>query len=186
MERRVPCTSDAECIALFLKGNDHCFTELVKHHKSELLRYINSYTRNWQHSKELFQDVLMDFVLLLRSGKYVEQGKVHNLLISMAHNRINNYLRKRNSHDIFVPLTEQDDQRPEQVEEEPWQPTRSELARLHLYLGAMKERQRALFLQRYSGIPYKNIGRNLGISTAAAKVEFSRTVKKLRQLLKNK
>jgi RNA polymerase sigma factor (sigma-70 family) len=180
--RRVPCTSDAECIAMFLKGDERCFTELVKHHHSEILRYINAYVHDGQQSKDILQDVLLDFVLLLRSGNYVEQGKVHHLLISMAHNRVNKYWRQRN-HNIFVPLKEEHGHFAKTEQEEEWYPTRNELTRLHAYLRALKERRRTIILQRYHGIPYEKIGRNLGISSDAAKVEFSRTIKKLRALL---
>ena len=184
--RRVPCTSDAECIALFLKGDERCFTQLVKLHHSQILRYINSYVNDGQQSKDIFQNVLMDFVLLLRSGKYTEQGKVHHLLISMAHNRIHEHFRAQHRHNIFSPLSEADNQQTEEsAQEEEWQPTRSEMLRLHAYLRAMKDRKRAIFMQRYHGVPYEKISRTMGISSDAAKVQFSRTVKKLRKLMKN-
>jgi RNA polymerase sigma factor (sigma-70 family) len=185
--RQVPCTNDAECIALFLKGDERCFTQLVKRHHSQILRYINSYIHDGQQSKDILQNVLMDFVLLLRSGKYEEQGKVHHLLISMAHNRINEYFRNKSRHNIFLPLSEKDEDQPEaSIQEEEWQPTRSEMLRLHAYLRAMKEKRRALFMKRYHGKPYQEISHTLGISPDAAKVQFSRTVKKLRKLLKNR
>jgi RNA polymerase sigma factor (sigma-70 family) len=185
--RQVPCTSDAECIALFLKGNERCFTQLVKRHHSQILRYINSYLNDWQQSKDILQNVLMDFVLLLRSGKYVEQGKVYHLLISMAHNRIHEYFRAQHRHSVFLPLSEVAHQQPEELaQEEEWQPTRSEMLRLHACLRAMKERKRAIFMKRYHGVPYEKIARTMGISSDAAKVQFYRTVKKLRKLFKGR
>ena len=183
---RVPCSTDAECIALFLKGDDRCFAELVKHHRPEILHYIYTYTHNWQHSKDIFQDVIIDFVMLLRSGKYVEQGKVHHLLINMAHKRVNECLRQRRNHNIFLPLSEEDKELHAESKEEEWQPTRSELLRLHAYIRTMKEKRRALFMKRYHGKSYQEISRNIGISPAAAKAEFSRMVKKLRKFLNKK
>jgi len=185
--RQVPCTSDAECIVLYLKGDELCFTELVKHHRSGILRYISSYIHNHQQGEDILQDVLMDFVLLLRSGNYVEQGRVHHLLINMAHKRINEYLRNHSSHAISLALPEEEDEQPAELEqEESWQPTRSDMLRLRAYIRSMKERKRALFIKRYHGMSYEKISRTMSINSDAAKVEFSRMVKKLRMLLKKK
>jgi len=103
----------------------------------------------------------------------------------MAHKRINECLRNHSSQAISLSPPEEENEQPAELEqEESWHPTRSDMLRLRLYIRCMKERKRALFMKRYHGISYEKISRTMGISPDAAKVEFSRMVKKLRKLIK--
>lgn len=78
--------SDEEMVQLYVKGNDKAFDEIVRRYESKVFTYIKRSVPDQEEAEDIYQEVFMKVVVLLRNGKYTDQGKFGLWLMRVAHN----------------------------------------------------------------------------------------------------
>lgn len=176
---------DEECIRKFLAGEEQYFSVIVEHYRSEIFRYISSYIRDRQQCEDIVQDVFTDFVLLLRSGKYEESGRVKHLLVQMAHAHIKNYIKHECRHDaLFTRLPDNFDSADDSGQEEKYNPQREKMIRLRAGLRGIKEVPRKIFMFRYhKRKSFEEIGKHFNMKPHTAMTIHARIMEKLRKVI---
>jgi RNA polymerase sigma-70 factor, ECF subfamily len=175
---------DEECIAKFLAGDEKYFSVLVEHHRPGLLRYTSAYIRDRQQCEDIVQDVFTAFVLLLRSGRYRESGKLQHLLAQMAHHHVLNFLEHVHIHDeLFSSLPDKPDI-PDKPDEEKYKPPCSKMKLFRAAWRLLKTVPRKIFMLRYhQKKSFEEIGRLLNMKPHTAMSIHTRTINKLRNAI---
>jgi RNA polymerase sigma factor (sigma-70 family) len=176
--------TDAECTGKIIAGNEKFFSVIEQRYKAELLRYANAYLSDYGECKNIVQDVFIEFLLLLRSGKYHEEGRVHNLLVQMTHHRVLDYLRYKHKHEeLFTELPE-DFEVAEKATWETYKPKPKKMLRLCIAWRQLKELPRKIFMLRYhEGKTFEEIGKLIGMKTHTVKSIQRRTEQKLSKIV---
>ena len=64
--------TDSELICAYRKGNERAFETLLNRYQQGVFLKINFVVRNEEIANDLFQDVWIKVVQILKSGRYVE------------------------------------------------------------------------------------------------------------------
>ena len=98
--------TDEQLVGLYVEGNNSAFDILLNRYRSNVYGYICYVVRNRQIAEDLFQDVFMRIICILRSGKsYHEYGRFSGWVMCVAHNIIIDYFRKSGK----MPMISNDD-----------------------------------------------------------------------------
>ena len=100
--------TDSELICAYRKGNERAFENLLNRYQQGVFLKINFVVRNEEIANDLFQDVWIKVVQILKSGRYVEEGKFGPWIMRIAHNAAIDHFR-RNRKRKMVRSTEEFD-----------------------------------------------------------------------------
>lgn len=89
--------SDEEIVQLYVNGNDKAFDEIVRRYESKVFTYIKRSVPDQEEAEDIYQEVFMKVVVLLRNGKYADQGKFGLWLLRVAHNLMIDRFRRQPS-----------------------------------------------------------------------------------------
>lgn len=181
-------TQDRELIKGFMAGNDHYFEVLLSRYKAKVFTTIYLIVKDRCIAEDLFQDVMIKVVRMIRSGKYNEEGKFLPWVIRIARNLAIDHFRKvqRNpiqreseDYDIFnsVPRTEGSSE--EKI-------IRDENARyIRELIQQLPDKQREVLIMRsYADLSFKEIAAltDVSINTALGRMRYALlNLKKLAQ-----
>ncbi|MCH5246907.1 MAG: sigma-70 family RNA polymerase sigma factor [Muribaculaceae bacterium] len=88
--------SDAELVREYIhKGDNNAFDKLVDRHSKRVLNHILYTVKDEELANDLFQDTFMKVVILLRNGKYNEEGRFQGWLMRVTANIIMDHFRKK-------------------------------------------------------------------------------------------
>jgi RNA polymerase sigma-70 factor (ECF subfamily) len=153
--------------------------ELFRKHFSELSLYALRYVNDVDTSREIVHNV---FIALWDKREQVDTSRpMKPFLFTAVRNRCLNHLRDSRYHDDLENLAEEIPEIPE--EEEP-----SEILQVQLYraINELPQRSREIFeMNRFESLTYREIAERLGISQKTVETLMSRTLKTLREKLKN-
>lgn len=95
--KRISTLSDEEIVQLYVNGNDKAFDEIVRRYESKVFTYIKRIVTDQEEAEDIYQEVFMKVIVLLRNGKYSDQGKFGLWILRVAHNMIVDRFRRRPS-----------------------------------------------------------------------------------------
>ncbi|MCI4668715.1 MAG: sigma-70 family RNA polymerase sigma factor [Bacteroidia bacterium] len=179
---------DRDLIKAFMSGNDCCFNELLTRYKSKVFTTIYLIVKDREIAEDLFQEVMIKVVRMIRSGKYNEEGKFLPWVVRIARNLAIDHFRKvqRNpiqnesaDYDIFNSI-----QRAEPSSEE--QIIKEENARyIRSLIQELPDKQREVLVMRtYGELSFKEIAdiTDVSINTALGRMRYALlNLKKLAQ-----
>jgi len=92
--------TDQELIALYLKGDEKAFSQLLGRHKAKIYSTIYLFVKDHALAEDIFQDVFIKIIDTLRKGKYNHEGKFVQWASRIAYNMcVDNFRRnKRRAH----------------------------------------------------------------------------------------
>ena len=102
--------SDSDLIRAYRGGDDKAFEILLSRHQDRVFTKIYFIVRDTDIANDLFQDTFIKVLGLLKSGKYVEEGKFRPWILRIAHNIAIDHFRRnkkmplvrsREDYDIF-------------------------------------------------------------------------------------
>ena len=105
-----PSFSDSDLIRAYRGGDDKAFEILLSRHQDRVFTKIYFIVRDTDIANDLFQDTFIKVLGLLKSGKYVEEGKFRPWILRIAHNIAIDHFRRnkkmplvrsREDYDIF-------------------------------------------------------------------------------------
>ena len=80
--------TDDKLVALYIKGTDEAFDELLARYQNRLYSYILYTVQNADLADDLFQETFAKAIFHLREGRYTESGKFYAWISCIAHNLI--------------------------------------------------------------------------------------------------
>ena len=152
---------------------------LFERYKLILFGYFYKITRNKTISEDLVQTVFMR--ILKYRTKFTGYGKFAAWMFKIAHNVHADHYRKIHFHQTLDDTPEKDLSELHLIEEDTIK--NEEIKNLDKALNLLNHEQREiLFLSKYEGLKYKDIGKVLGCSESAVKVRIFRAISKLKQV----
>jgi RNA polymerase sigma-70 factor (ECF subfamily) len=94
MDKALNKTQDRDLIKGFMKGNDRCFEVLLSKYKTKVFTTIYLIVKDRSVAEDLFQEVMIKVVRMIRSGKYNEEGKFLPWVVRIARNLAIDHFRK--------------------------------------------------------------------------------------------
>ena len=171
--------SDRDLIRAYREGDERAFETLLNRYQSGVFSKIVFVVRDHEVANDLFQDTWIKVVKVLKSGKYVEEGKFGPWVMRIAHNAAIDHFRRNRKKRMVRPTDEFDifdtlahdapDAMDTMVQEEV-------LAELRQLIPALPEEQRAVVKmrleQQYS---FKEIAEETGVSinTALGRMRYA-------------
>lgn len=87
--------SDSELVQNFVKhGDNNAFTQLIDRYRTRVYRQIFYIVKDEELANDLYQDTCIKVLLMLREGKYNEEGKFGAWLLRVTNNIVMDYYRK--------------------------------------------------------------------------------------------
>ena len=148
-------------------------------HYKDVYRYLYSLSRDASLSEDLTQEVFLEAVK--SAASFRGDADIKTWLFSIARNRWNSYLRKKNRQVVTEALGEffpAGGQTPEERYQR-----REMVERIYALFEKEPERTREIVLMRLEGYSFFEIGRVLGISESSARVIDFRAKAKIRKIL---
>jgi len=172
--------TDYELIEEFVKGEQSCFEELIRRHKSKVFAYIRLYIRDQALAEDLFQDTFLKVIQSVKSGKYYDNGKFISWVMRIAHNLIIDHFRRVKplntvsnddyESDLFnskklAEATVEDHMIKKQIQKD-----------IRKLISQLPEDQReVVILRHYSGLSFKEIAdiTDVSINTALGRMRYA-------------
>lgn len=172
-------TQDRDLIKGFMSGNDHCFDELLSRYKAKVFTTIYLIVKDRSVAEDLFQDVMIKIVRMIRSGKYNEEGKFLPWVIRIARNLAIDHFRKVQRNPIQRESEDYDifhsSQRSEGSSED--NIIREENARyIRGLIQQLPDKQREVLIMRsYADLSFKEIASltDVSINTALGRMRYA-------------
>ena len=100
--------SDREIISLYINGKESALNIIINRHRSRIFGYILSKVRDKDAAEDIFQDVFIKIINSLKKGKYNEEGKFIVWAMTITHNLIMDFFRKKKKNRFLKPTDEFD------------------------------------------------------------------------------
>jgi len=171
--------SDRDLIRAYREGDERAFETLLNRYQSGVFSKIVFVVRDHEVANDLFQDTWIKVVKVLKSGKYVEEGKFGPWVMRIAHNAAIDHFRRNRKRRMVRPTDEFDifdtlahdapNAMDTMVQEEV-------LAELRQLIPALPEEQRAVVKMRLERqYSFKEIAEETGVSinTALGRMRYA-------------
>jgi len=171
--------STAVSLAERIKAGDPAAEEeLVTVYRRGVLVLARARTRDLEAAKDLTQDVLTEAIKELRAGKLRESEKLAAYIAGIAHNLINNLLKKQFKRSE-CPLEETELATSDPVKEHE---SADHRRRVRREIGTLRIVDQQILLWSFvDGLPLAEIAARLGMSHNSVRTRKSRAVRKLKK-----
>lgn len=182
--------TDQDLVSRYLKGNEEALAALIDRHQERIYSYIYKYINNRQAADDIFQDVFIKVIRVLRGGKYNEEGKFLPWVMRITHNLIIDVFRAQKrmpttdggeDFNIFDTIKRED---PNVEETLVWEQIKGDVREL---IELLPEEQKAVLKMRhYCDMSFKEIAEetNVSINTALGRMRYA--LINLRKLIEEK
>lgn len=184
--------SDSELLSIFINENDNrAFDLLVNRYHDKVYNQIFFTVKDEDLAHDLFQDTFMKVLIMLRDGKYNEEGKFSAWLMRVTCNIVMDYFRKRpamvdnigstegNNFDIFNRIELSEPSSEHTIVE---QQVKESAVKL---MNSLPETQREILEMRfYQDLSFKEIAEQKGMSINTALGRMHYAVNNMRKLAK--
>ena len=100
--------TDRELIRSYRNGDERSFETLLNRYQQGVFTKILFVVRDQEIANDLFQDVWIKVVQVLKSGRYVEEGKFGPWVMRIAHNAAIDHFRRNKKRRMVRPTEEFD------------------------------------------------------------------------------
>ena len=179
MENLNQLTDDA-LVALYSKGNDKAFDELLSRYQGKIFNYIFFIVRNQELAEDLFQETFVKAIVTIQQGRYTSDGRFGAWITRIAHNLvIDSYRQERNENtvsndEVEVDLLNNADLCDENIEMQ--MVNEQTLIDVRRLVDALPNNQReVIYMRFYQNLSFKEIADIIGISinTALGRVRYT-------------
>lgn len=171
--------SDRNLIRAYREGDERAFETLLNRYQSGVFSKIVFVVRDHEVANDLFQDTWIKVVKVLKSGKYVEEGKFGPWVMRIAHNTAIDHFRRNRKKRMVRPTDEFDifdtlaHDAPNAIDTMVQEEVLAELRQL---IPALPEEQRAVVKMRVERqYSFKEIAEETGVSinTALGRMRYA-------------
>lgn len=178
---------DRELVRAFIKGDESAFATLLDRHKGRIYTTIYLIVKDRDVAEDLFQDVMIKVVKMIRAGRYNEEGKFLPWVVRISRNLAIDYFRKQqrtplqresDQFDIFNTIPRQEDSAEQRI-------IRDENARyIRALVQQLPEKQKEVLIMRhYAELSFKEIAELTGVSINTALGRMRYALINLRKLM---
>ncbi|WNJ17720.1 sigma-70 family RNA polymerase sigma factor [Pontibacter sp. G13] len=181
-------TPDQDLIQGFMSGDNKCFEVLLERYKTKVFTTIYLIVKDRYIAEDLYQEVMIKVVKMIRAGKYNEEGKFLPWVVRIARNLAIDHFRKVQrtpithdtaDHHLFNSLLPAEASSEQQI-------IMDEEARyMRNLIQQLPEKQREVLVMRsYAEMSFKEIAAltNVSINTALGRMRYALlNLKKLAQ-----
>lgn len=180
-------TPDRALIAQFQQGDQRAFETLFARHRDQVYTKLYLLVRDHDVAADLFQDVFIKVVDVLRGGKYNEEGKFLPWVLRIAHNAGIDHFRRQKKmpmsrgteeYDLLggiqdEGLNREDELIADRITDD-----------LHQLVGMLPDEQREVVMMRmYKEMSFKDIAESTGVSINTALGRMRYALINLRKLM---
>lgn len=185
---RTTIVSDKNLVATYLGGDSNALRVLFNRHRDKIFTSIIILVKDRAVAEDVFQDTFVKVIDTLNLGKYREEGKFLPWAMRIAHNLCIDYFRKGKKmpkvtvdedKDVFsfINILE------ETVEDEMIK--NQSHSKLRVLIQHLPDEQReVLVLRHYSGLSFKEIAEQTGVSINTALGRMRYALNNLRKMVK--
>ena len=183
--------SDQMLLQNYLQGDRSAISTLIDKHSRRVRDYIRMMVKDNDVADDIFQDTFIKVVKTIDEGRYSDNGKFLSWVLRIAHNKVIDYFRAQkqapsvsessSGYDIlgtmrFAERTVEDQIIAEQID-----------ADIKSLVDLLPDEQREVVLLRYfSGLSFKEIAEQTGVSINTALGRMRYALINLRKMIKEK
>jgi len=180
--------TDEELIALFQKGDERAYLELVKRYKDRLVNFVFRYVA----SREMAEDIVQDTFLKLytSSHMYKEIARFSTWIYTIAGNLAKTELRKRKRRKIFSIHDMGIDDKEFEIPSDTYNPERESRSayqerEIQIAISRLPEQfKTAIILRDIQELSYEEISKIVGVPVGTVKSRINRGRQKLQEILR--
>ena len=187
----VQVVSDQKLLNCYLSGDRNAISQLIERHSRRVRDYIQMMVKDGDVADDIFQETFIKAVRVIDEGRYTDNGRFLSWILRIAHNQVIDHFRaqKQNrqlneaeaGYDVLGTLrlaerTVEDEIVCEQIA--------SDVRRM---VELLPDEQREVVMMRYySGLSFKEIAEQTGVSINTALGRMRYAPINLRKMIKEK
>ena len=187
----VQVVSDQKLLNCYLSGDRNAISQLIERHSRRVRDYIQMMVKDGDVADDIFQETFIKAVRVIDEGRYTDNGRFLSWILRIAHNQVIDHFRaqKQNrqlneaeaGYDVLGTLrlaerTVEDEIVCEQIA--------SDVRRM---VELLPDEQREVVMMRYySGLSFKEIAEQPGVSINTALGRMRYALINLRKMIKEK
>ena len=187
----VQVVSDQKLLNYYLSGDRNAISQLIERHSRRVRDYIQMMVKDGDVADDIFQETFIKAVRVIDEGRYTDNGRFLSWILRIAHNQVIDHFRaqKQNrqlneaeaGYDVLGTLrlaerTVEDEIVCEQIA--------SDVRRM---VELLPDEQREVVMMRYySGLSFKEIAEQTGVSINTALGRMRYALINLRKMIKEK
>ena len=187
----VQVVSDQKLLNCYLSGDRNAISQLIERHSRRVRDYIQMMVKDGDVADDIFQETFIKAVRVIDEGRYTDNGRFLSWILRIAHNQVIDHFRaqKQNrqlneaeaGYDVLGTLrlaerTVEDEIVCEQIA--------SDVRRM---VELLPDEQREVVMMRYySGVSFKEIAEQTGVSINTALGRMRYALINLRKMIKEK
>ena len=187
----VQVVSDQKLLNCYLSGDRNAISQLIERHSRRVRDYIQMMVKDGDVADDIFQETFIKAVRVIDEGRYTDNGRFLSRILRIAHNQVIDHFRaqKQNrqlneaeaGYDVLGTLrlaerTVEDEIVCEQIA--------SDVRRM---VELLPDEQREVVMMRYySGLSFKEIAEQTGVSINTALGRMRYALINLRKMIKEK
>ena len=187
----VQVVSDQRLLNCYLSGDRNAISQLIERHSRRVRDYIQMMVKDGDVADDIFQETFIKAVRVIDEGRYTDNGRFLSWILRIAHNQVIDHFRaqKQNrqlneaeaGYDVLGTLrlaerTVEDEIVCEQIA--------SDVRRM---VELLPDEQREVVMMRYySGLSFKEIAEQTGVSINTALGRMRYALINLRKMIKEK
>lgn len=183
--------TDDMLVALYSKGENKAFDELLSRYQDKLFNYIYFVVRNQELTEDIFQETFVKAIVNIQQGRYTADGKFCAWITRIAHNLvIDSFRQERNENtvsneeseiDLFNNAELCDDNIEMQMVNDQ---TLNDVRRL---VDALPDNQReVVYMRYYQDLSFKEIADITGVSINTALGRMRYAILNMRRIAQEK
>ena len=187
----VQVVSDQKLLNCYLSGDRNAISQLIERHSRRVRDYIQMMVKDGDVADDIFQETFIKAVRVIDEGRYTDNGRFLSWILRIAHNQVIDHFRAQNQnrqlneaeagYDVLGTLrlaerTVEDEIVCEQIA--------SDVRRM---VELLPDEQREVVMMRYySGLSFKEIAEQTGVSINTALGRMRYALINLRKMIKEK
>ena len=183
--------TDDMLVALYSKGENKAFDELLSRYQDKLFNYIYFVVHNQELAEDIFQETFVKAIVTIQQGRYTADGKFSAWITRIAHNLvIDSFRQERNENtvsneegeiDLFNNAELSDDNIEMQMVNDQ---TLNDVRRL---VDALPDNQReVVYMRYYQDLSFKEIADITGVSINTALGRMRYAILNMRRIAQEK
>ncbi len=172
--------SDFELVKQFQSGQQKAFEIILNRYKQKVFTYINIQVKNKTVANDIFQDTFLKVINSLRDKKYNHEDKLLAWIIRIAHNLVIDHFRKLNKMNTVSNEQENFDLFNLSRFSESTIEHKIDLSQIHKNVKDLiqylpKEQKEVVILRHFTGMSFKEIADQTGVSinTALGRMRYA-------------
>lgn len=183
--------TDDMLVALYSKGENKAFDELLSRYQSKLFNYIYFVVRNQEQAEDIFQETFVKAIVTIQQGRYTADGRFGAWLTRIAHNLvIDSFRQERNENTVSndeseVDLLNNADLCDDNIEMQ--MVNDQTLADVRRLVDALPDNQReVIYMRFYQDLSFKEIADITGVSINTALGRMRYAILNMRRIAREK